>query len=56
MLLSLQGALKRVAAILQRMVDCREVSEGTIAWNSTQEALQVTREAFHERGESSRGD
>jgi len=38
------------------MVDCREVSEGTIAWNNTQEALQVTREAFKERVETTRED
>jgi len=38
------------------MVDCREVSEGTIVWNSTQEALQVTREAFEERVKTSQED
>jgi len=38
-ILILQGLFRRVANILQKMVDCHDVTEGTTTYEGTQEAL-----------------
>jgi len=48
-----QGAIKRIVNGLQRMIDCKDVSEGTIAWDRTHELLQIARDAIEE--EETRG-
>ena len=53
--MSLQGAIRGMIFVLQRMIDCRDVSEGTVAWEHTNEALQIGRQAVEEYGNSNIG-
>jgi len=39
----LQSLFRRIASILQKMIDCRDVTEGTTAYEGTQERLQIAR-------------
>jgi len=39
----LQGLFRRIVNILQKMIDCRQVSEGITAYQSTQDALEIAR-------------
>jgi len=39
----LQGLFRRLVNILQKMIDCRQVSEDTEAYQSTQDALEIAR-------------
>ena len=39
----LQGLFRRLVNILQKIIDCRQVSEGTKAYQSTQDALEIAR-------------
>jgi len=54
-MLSLQGAIRRMISVLQRMVDCRDVSEGIVAWEHTNEALRIGRQTVEEYGSNNRG-
>jgi len=45
--------MKRIINGLQRMIDCRDVSEGTVAWDRTHELLLIARDATEE--EETRG-
>ncbi len=38
-----QGIFRRIVSILQRMIDCRQVTEGTDAYESTKAALHLAR-------------
>jgi len=40
-MLSLQGAIRRMMFVLQRMIDCRDVSDETVTWECTNKALQI---------------
>jgi len=53
MLVLSQSAMKCIVSDLQQMIDCRDVSEGTIAWDCTHELLQIARDATEE--EETRG-
>jgi len=44
----LQSLYRRIVNVLQRMIDCGDVREGTSAYEGTQEALQYTREGCRE--------
>jgi len=44
----LQGLFRRITIILQRIIDCRDVSEGTTAYQGTQDALELARRGAHE--------
>jgi len=44
----LQSLYRRIVNVLQRMIDCGDVREGTSAYEGTQEALQYAREGCHE--------
>jgi len=44
----LQGLFRRLVNILQKMIDCRQVSEGTETYQSTQDALEIARPGAHE--------
>jgi len=55
MLFLLHDALKRKANILQSMVDCRDVNDGTVAWDMTHEALQIAHATCEECGRNVRG-
>jgi len=37
------------------MVDCRDVSEGIVAWEHTNEALRIGRQTVEEYGSNNRG-
>ena len=39
----MQGIFRRIASILQRMIDCRQVTEGTYAYESMETVLQLAR-------------
>ncbi|QCE06661.1 hypothetical protein DEO72_LG9g1675 [Vigna unguiculata] len=45
----------RMISVLQRMVDCRDVSEGIVAWEHTNEALRIGRQTVEEYGSNNRG-
>jgi len=44
----LQSLYRRIVNVLQRMIDCDDVREGTSAYEGTQEALQYAREGCRE--------
>jgi len=44
----LQGLFRRLVNILQKMIDCRQVNEGTEAYQSTQDALEIARRGTRE--------
>lgn len=44
----LQGIFKRIANVLQRIIDGGHVFEGTLAWEGTQTALQLARRVTNE--------
>ena len=44
----LQGLFRRLVNILQKMIDCRQVTEGTEAYQSTQDALKIARRCARE--------
>jgi len=44
----LQGLFRRIVNVLQRMIDCRDMEEGTRAYEGTQEALQYARQGCRE--------
>jgi len=46
----LQGLFRRIVNILQKMIDCRDMSEGTTAYQSTQDALEIARRGAREGG------
>jgi len=33
---------------LKQMIDCRDVNEGTVAWERTNELLQIAQQAYEE--------
>ena len=37
----MHGIFRRIVSILQRMINCRQVTEGTDAYESTEAALQL---------------
>jgi len=37
--------MKRIVSSLQRMIDCRDISEGIVAWDRMHELLQISRDA-----------
>ena len=39
----MQGIFRRIVSILQRMIDCRQVTEGTDAYESTEATLHLAR-------------
>jgi len=45
--------VKRIISGLQRMIDCRDVTKGTVAWDRTHELLQMARDGVEE--EETRG-
>ena len=45
--------MKRIVGGLQRMIDCRDVTEGTVAWDRTHELLQMAQDGVEE--EETRG-
>ena len=45
--------MKRIVGGLQRMIDCRDVTEGTVAWDRTHELLQMAQDGLEE--EETRG-
>ncbi|XP_027915206.1 protein MAIN-LIKE 1-like [Vigna unguiculata] len=49
----LLGLVKRIVGGLQRMIDCRDVTEGTVAWDRTHELLQMAQDGVEE--EETRG-
>ena len=53
MLVLSQSAMKCIVSDLQQMIDCRDISEGTIAWDCTHELSQIARDATDE--EETRG-
>ena len=40
--------MKRIVGGLQRMIDCRDVTEGTVAWDRTRELLQMAQDGVEE--------
>ncbi|KOM43564.1 hypothetical protein LR48_Vigan05g116900 [Vigna angularis] len=50
----IKGVTRHVMTILQRMIDCRDMSEDTVAWGKTNKALQVARETSVEHALNNR--
>jgi len=42
-----QGLFRRIVTLLQRVIDCRGVTEGTTTYVDTQEAIQTARTGLH---------
>jgi len=40
--------MKHIVSGLQMMIDCRDISEGVVDWDRTQELLQIARHATKE--------
>jgi len=45
--------VKRIVSGLQQMIDCRDVIEGTVAWDRTHELLHMAQDGVEE--EETRG-
>jgi len=44
----LQSLYRHIVNVLQRIIDCRDMQEGTSAYEGTEEALQYAREGCRE--------
>jgi len=44
----LKGLFRRIANVLQRMIDCPDVVEGTTSYEGTQEALRLAQQGYRE--------
>lgn len=51
----MQGTMKQMTRILQTMISCRDVIEGTVAYARTNEALELAHASIEEHSPSRRG-
>lgn len=51
----MQGSIMHMMRILQTMIDCQDVSKDIIAWEYTNEALQIARVVSKENASNTKG-